>query len=150
MRPTGLKRGAGANEYYSGCTTEGGTRGPKAWFAAHAYAALKGGFPRLQIKVSVLIFIVIFVVAFLLVIGIVAEVFHSFLVLRFRAGAEAGLPVLLDGGWKFVHVREEHRDLPHVWWGESLVPSGHAGVTDPCANGVEDVPLGIEIGRAHV
>src|SRR5438067_12157837 len=97
-----------------------------------------------------MILVVIFVVAFLLVIGIVAEVFHSVLVLRFRAGAEAGLPVLLDGGWKFVHVREEHRDLPHVWWGESLVPSGHAGVTDPCANGVEDVPLGIEIGRAHV
>ena len=30
--------------------------------------------------------------------------------------------------------------------GESLVPSGHAGVTHPCANGVEDVPLGI-VGR---
>ena len=100
MRPTGLNRGAGANEYYSGCATEVGTLRLKAWFAAHAHAALKGRFPRLQIKVSVLILIVIFVVAFLLVIGIVAEVFHPFLVLRFRAGAETGFPILLDCGRK--------------------------------------------------
>ena len=89
------------------------------------------------------ILVVIFVVALLFVVRIVAEIFHSFLVLRFRAGAETGLPIFLDCGWEFVHMREEHCDLPHVGRGESLVPSGHAGVTDASANGVEDVPLGI-------
>src|SRR5690348_3362004 len=124
MRPTGLKRGAGANEYYSGCATEVGTLRLKAWFAAHAHAARKGhsstiaALPRLQIKVSV----VILIVALLFVVRLMTEVFHSFFVLRFRAGAETCLPVFLDCGWEFVHVREEHCDLPHIGRGESLIP----------------------------
>src|ERR1700756_1796594 len=63
-----------------------------------------------------------------------------------RSGIEVGFPEVLDSGWKFIHMREEHGDLPHVGGCEGFVPSGHAGVTDAGANSVENVPFGI-VGR---
>src|ERR1700751_38361 len=69
-----------------------------------------------------------------------------FLVASGRNGVEIGFPVVLDGGWEFIHVREKHGDVPHILGRKSFVPGGHAGVTDAGANGVEDVPLGI-VGR---
>src|SRR5579871_198765 len=60
-----------------------------------------------------------------------------------RRNSEAGLPIFLNGWGKLVHVREEHRDLPHFVWSEGLIPGWHAGVANAGADCVEDVPLGI-------
>src|ERR1700680_1834769 len=57
--------------------------------------------------------------------------------------ADGGLPVVLNGGWQFFHMRYEAGDLPHVFRAKRFFPGGHAGVTDAGADGVEDVPLRI-------
>src|SRR5258708_7146145 len=54
--------------------------------------------------------------------------------------AEAGLPIVLHRWWEFIQVREQHRDLPHLGFGKSLIPGGHAGVANAGAHGVEGVP----------
>src|SRR3954470_17384466 len=77
---------------------------------------------------------------------IVVRIFHGLFLLRLRADAETRLPILLNGGWKLIHVCKKRGDLPDVVIRQSFVPGGHAGVTDASANGVKDVPLGV-VGR---
>lgn len=77
--------------------------------------------------------VVVFVLVFL----------FFFLVFHGRGGVEIGFPIVLDGGRELVEAGEERRDLPHVLLGKSLVPTGHAGIADAGADGVEETPLRI-------
>src|SRR5579871_2303721 len=97
------------------------------------------GRPLVSISVMVVLF---FVFGFLLLVFLF--VWLGFV--RRSGGVEIGLPIVLDSGWKFIHVREECGDLPHVLVGQGFVPGGHSGVANAGANRVIDVPLGI-VGR---
>src|ERR1035438_1846067 len=111
-RPTVRIREPDANEYYSGW--ERWSAGAEARSIPHAFAALKGRSSTCRWCLLVMIAL-LFVLAFLL----------------FVAGGcgyvEIRLPIFLDGGREFVEVGEQHGDLPHVGFAESLVPCGHAG-----------------------
>src|ERR1700722_12368092 len=68
------------------------------------------------------------------------------LVTLWRIDVERRLPVLLNRRWQLFHVGEEGRNFPDVLFGQSFIPSRHAGIANAGAYGVEEVPLGI-VGR---